>query len=245
MSETIESIHERFLRVLEKISVAARGAGRKAEAVRVVVVTKTQPVDIVRMAIEAGVRLIGENYAEEGAEKIEALYLQTGVEWHMVGHVQSRKAPLVAQHFSFVHSVDSVRLAQRLDRAAREYGRVLPVLLEVNVSGEQSKYGLPGWASQQWGELLPTVESVSQLAHLHLCGLMTMPPLDPDPESARRYFRKLRSLLDALKRRAPEVEWRELSMGTSADYEVAVEEGATLVRIGQAILGPRPDTEPT
>ncbi len=245
MAETAASIRERYLKVLERIGSAARRAGRKPESVRVVIVTKTQPVEVVQAAIEAGARLIGENYAEEGAEKIEALYLlESGIEWHMVGHIQSRKAALVAQHFSFVHSLDSLRLAQRLDRAAGEVQRILPVLLEVNVSGEESKYGLPGWDSQRWSELVPVAEAVAALPNLRLRGLMTMPPLDPDSEAARPYFRKLRSLLGLLKRKVARSEWGELSMGTSADYEVAVEEGATLVRIGQAILGPRPNLEP-
>ncbi len=245
MVETAASIRERYLKVLDRIAKAARRAGRKPETIRVVVVTKTQPVEIVQAAIEAGARLIGENYAEEGAEKIEALYLQeSGIEWHMVGHIQSRKASLVAQHFSFVHSLDSLRLAQRLDRAAGEARRVLPVLLEVNVSGEESKYGLAGWDSQRWGDLVPIAEAVAALPNLRLQGMMTMPPLDPDPEAARPYFRKLHSLLGFLKRKVARIEWEELSMGTSADYEVAVEEGATLVRIGQAILGPRPNPEP-
>ncbi len=245
MAETAASIRERYLKVMERIAAAVGRSGGKPDSVRVVVVTKTQPVEVVQAAIEAGAHLIGENYAEEGAEKIEALYLLgSGIEWHMVGHIQSRKAAMVAQHFSFVHSLDSLRLAQRLDRAAGEVRRVLPALLEVNVSGEESKYGLPGWEAQNWGDLVPLAEAIAALPNLRLCGLMTMPPLNPDPEAARPYFRKLRSLLGFLKRKVARIEWGELSMGTSADYEVAVEEGATLVRIGQAILGPRPTPEP-
>lgn len=240
MAETAESIHARYEKVLEKIAASARKAGRKPESIRVVVVTKTQPVEIVRAAVEAGARLIGENYAEEAASKIETLYMQPGIEWHMVGHIQSRKAALVAKYFAFVHSLDGLRLAQRLDKAAGQAGNVLPVLLEVNVSGEQSKYGLPGWNAQLSAELVPLAESIAALPHLRLRGLMTMPPLDPDPDAARPYFRKLQSLLNLLGRKVNQAEWGELSMGTSTDYEVAVEEGATLVRIGQAILGPRP-----
>ncbi len=240
MAETAESIHARFEKVLEKIAASTRRAGRKPESVRVVVVTKTQPIEMVRAAIEAGAHLIGENYAEEAAAKIETLYMQPEVEWHMVGHIQSRKAALVAKYFAFIHSVDSLRLAQRLNREAQAAGRVLPVLLEVNVSGEQSKYGLAGWNAQLSAELVPLADAIAGLPNLRLRGLMTMPPLDPDPEAARPYFRKLQSLLNVLSRKVGEAEWTELSMGTSTDYEVAVEEGATLVRIGQAILGPRP-----
>lgn len=243
MTETAASILDRYMKVLERIAGAARRGGRRAESVGVVVVTKTQPIDMVRAAIEAGATRIGENYAEEGAAKIEALYLQSGIEWHMVGHIQSRKAVVVAQHFSFVHSLDSLRLAQRLDRAAGDVQRILPVLLEVNVSGEESKYGLAGWDSKHWAELVPLAEAVAALPNLRLRGLMTMPPLDPDPESARPYFRKLHSLRDLMARKLAGIDWSELSIGTSADYEVAVEEGATLVRIGQAILGPRPNVD--
>jgi pyridoxal phosphate enzyme (YggS family) len=161
----------------------------------------------------------------------------------MIGHVQSRKAPLVAQHFALVHSLDSLKLAQRLDRSAAELGRTLPVLLEFNVSGEKSKHGWDASEESLWKGLLTDVNAIAALPGLKVRGLMTMPPLSTDPEAARVHFRKLRRLRDFLSRQVSQAEWDELSMGTSVDYAVAVEEGATLVRIGQAILGPRPDTE--
>jgi PLP dependent protein len=243
MPDLVETIRERYQRVQEAIAAAAREGGRKGEAVRLVVVTKLQPVDIVTAAIGAGVRIFGENYAEEAAEKIEALGPQSGVEWHMIGHVQSRKAALVAQHFALVHSLDSVRLAQRLDKSAAGAGRVLPVLLEFNVSGEKSKHGWLAADEGQWDSLLDDIREMVSLANIRLEGLMTMPPLSTDPEAARAYFQRLRRLQDFLIRRVPEAAWQELSMGTSADFGVAVEEGATLVRVGQAILGPRPQAE--
>ncbi len=243
MADLPETIRERYLRVRETIATAAQRGGRSGDDVRLVVVTKLQPVEMVRAAIEAGVHILGENYAEEAAEKIAALGLQSGVEWHMIGHVQSRKAQLVAQYFDLVHSLDSMRLAQRLDKLAGEAGRTLPVLLEFNVSGEKSKHGWQADEQARWDDLLGDVQAAAALGHLKLRGLMTMPPLSTDPEAARVYFQKLRRLQDFLAKRVPQADWQELSMGTSADFAVAVEEGATLVRVGQAILGPRPEAE--
>jgi pyridoxal phosphate enzyme (YggS family) len=243
MADFISSIHERYKKVLDTIAASALKAGRKPESIRLVVVTKLQPPDVIQAAIEAGAQILGENYADEAAGKISALKVQSAVEWHMIGHVQSRKASLVAQYFSLVHSLDSQRLAQRLNRSAGELNRTLPVLLEFNVSGEKSKHGWEATDDALWPDLLTDVNAIAILPNLKVRGLMTMPPLSTDPEAARIYFRQLRRLRDFLSRRVPQVDWSELSMGTSADFNVAVEEGATLVRIGQAILGPRPEAE--
>ena len=243
MSDFISSIRERYEKVLDTIAAAARKVGRTPESTRLVVVTKLQPPDVIQAAIEAGAHILGENYADEAAEKISVLKPQSAVEWHMIGHVQSRKASLVARHFALVHSLDSQRLAQRLNRSAAELGLTLPVLLEFNVSGEKSKHGWEAADDSMWPDLLTDVNSIAILPNLKVRGLMTMPPLSTDPEAARIYFRQLRRLRDFLSKRVPQVDWSELSMGTSADFTVAVEEGATLVRIGQAILGPRPEAE--
>jgi pyridoxal phosphate enzyme (YggS family) len=243
MVDLISSIRERYEKVLDTISVSAHKGRRTPESARLVVVTKLQPPEIIQAAIEAGAKMLGENYAEEAADKIAVLGPQTGVEWHMIGHIQSRKTPLVAQHFALVHSLDSLKLAQRLHRSAAELGRTLPILLEFNVSGEKSKHGWEASDESMWKNLLNDANAITVLPNLNVRGLMTMPPLSTDPEAARTYFRKLRRLRDFLSDRVPQAEWMELSMGTSADYAVAVEEGATLVRIGQAILGPRPDME--
>ena len=243
MSDLISSIRERYERVMDAIAASALKVGRKPETIRLVVVTKLQPPEIIHAAIEAGAHILGENYADEAVEKISALGPQSAVEWHMIGHVQSRKASLVAQHFALVHSLDSQKLAQRLNRSAAEFGRTLAVLLELNVSGEKSKHGWEAADDSKWPELLPDVNAIATLPNIKVRGLMTMPPLSTDPEAARTHFRQLHRLRDFLSRRVPQVEWSELSMGTSADFAVAVEEGATLVRIGQAILGPRPDVE--
>ncbi len=243
MADLAGRIRERYGRALEIIATAARKSGRETNAVRLVVVTKLQPAEIITAAIEAGARILGENYPEEAAEKIEKLGPQSGVEWHMIGHVQSRKVQLVVRHFRLVHSLDSLHLAQRLDRAASQAGRRLPVLLEMNVGGEASKHGWQAAEETGWAALLPEINMVTALPNLRIRGLMTMPPLSTDPKAARPYFQKLRRLQEFLVQRVPQAEWIELSMGTSADYEVAVEEGATLVRVGQAILGPRPRLE--
>ena len=239
MNNLVASIRENYLHTLEKINNAAHRSGRKPDDVRLVVVTKTQTLEIVQAAIEAGIRILGENYPEEGVMKIQSLSAQSGVEWHMIGHVQSRKARLVADHFALLHSLDSLKLAQRLDRFAAEVNRTLPVLLEFNVSGEETKSGWSAADETHWDALVPDIQSILELPNLSIHGLMTMPPLGTDPEESRRFFLRLRLLREHLATRFPQTEWRELSMGTSADYEVAVEEGATLVRVGTAIVGAR------
>jgi pyridoxal phosphate enzyme (YggS family) len=204
-----------------------------------VVVTKTQPVEVVQAAIEAGAQILGENYPEEGVMKIQSMAVQIGVEWHMIGHVQSRKAKLVTEHFNLMHSLDSLKLAARLDRFAGEFGRPLPVLLEFNVGGEESKSGWHITDDAQLDAVMPEIEALLALSHLQVRGLMTMPPLGEDPESARLYFQKLVRLRDMLAKRFPQADWSALSMGTSTDYEVAVQESATMVRVGTAIIGAR------
>ena len=234
----VSTIRERYQRVLGRIAEAALQSGREPEKIRLMVVTKTQPLETVRAAIAAGVSILGENYAEEAAEKIADLQ-ETAVEWHMIGHVQSRKADLVARHFTMLHSLDSAKLAARLDHFCAEIGRRLPVLLEFNVSGEESKFGLPAWDEQHWSELEPEISSILSMPNLHLRGLMTMPPLYDDPKQTRPYFLRLRRLQEFLKNQYPQVQWDELSMGTSTDYPAAIQEGATFVRVGTAIVGPR------
>ncbi len=239
MSSLVTSIRESYLQTLDHISNAARKSSRNPEDIRLVVVTKSQPVEVVQAAVEAGVRILGENYPEEGVTKIQSLSGQSGVEWHMIGHVQSRKARLVVDHFALLHSLDSLKLAQRLNRFAFESNHSLPVLLEFNVGGEESKSGWDASDESQWDKLFPEIASIVDLPNLRIHGLMTMPPLGTDPEESRRFFKRLRLLRDHLTTQFPKAEWRELSMGTSADYAVAVEEGATLVRVGTAIVGAR------
>jgi pyridoxal phosphate enzyme (YggS family) len=240
MDILVTDIRERYQLTLDRISAAARVSARASESVRLVVVTKAQPLSVVKAAVAVGVHILGENYPEEAVKKILALEHVNEVEWHMIGHVQSRKAGLVANYFAFLHSLDSYKLASRLDRFAAQTGRRLPVLLEFNVSGEESKNGWPAWQEERWPELLSEVSEILKFAHLELRGLMTMPPFAETGEPSRQFFIRLRRLRDFLAGNFPDTSWQELSMGTSVDYEVAVQEGATLVRIGTAIVGPRP-----
>jgi pyridoxal phosphate enzyme (YggS family) len=239
MPDLVSSIREKYQSTLDQIAAAARKSHRDPNAVRLVVVTKSQPLEVVQATIEAGVRILGENYAEEAVTKIQSLAGQSAVEWHMIGHVQSRKARLVVDHFALLHSLDSLKLAQRLNRFAAEREHVLSVLLEFNVGGEESKSGWDASEESRWNAFMPEIADLLELPHLRVQGLMTMPPLETDLEDARRYFQRLTQLRDHLAAQFPNVEWRELSMGTSADYPVAVEEGATLVRVGTAIVGAR------
>lgn len=234
------AILENYRQVLQQIGEVASSAGRDPQAIKLVVVTKGHPLESIQCAIEAGVRFFGENYAEEGVAKKLACAGTAGLEWHMIGHIQSRKARLVAQHFDWLHSLDSLKLALRLDRFAAELGRKIPLLLECNVSGEQTKFGWPAWDETHWEALVPEVSQIAGLANLELRGLMTMAPFFDEPEPARPYFRRLRMLQEFFSRRLPQVCWQELSMGMSGDFPVAIQEGATLLRIGTAIMGARP-----
>jgi pyridoxal phosphate enzyme (YggS family) len=196
-------------------------------------------VEVTRAAVEAGAHKLGENYPEEGVMKLQSMCEFSAVEWHMIGHVQSRKAQLVAENFNFLHSLDSLKLAKRLDRFCSEAGRTLPVLLEFNVGGEDSKSGWLAAEETLWPALQDEVAAVIALPNLQVRGLMTMPPLGGTAEFSRPFFQKLKRLQEHLASQFPHTDFTELSMGTSGDYEVAVQEGATLVRVGTAIVGAR------
>jgi PLP dependent protein len=234
------ALAENLQAVQERIDAAARRAGRDPARVRLVAVTKNQPPEAIAAAFDLGMRHFGENRVEEAEPKIPGL--PPDITWHMIGHVQSRKAKLVVPLFDVVHSVDSVKLAARLHRLAGEEGRRLPVLLQVNVSGEEAKYGLAAdrWAEDgaQRRELLAAVAEIVALPGLEVQGLMTMAPIVSDPEEVRPVFAAMRRLRKELAALHPEAGWQHLSMGMSDDFEVAVEEGATLVRIGRAIFDP-------
>ena len=236
-------MQSRIAAVQERIAAAARRAGRDPAEVTLVAVSKTHSPEEVAAAYAAGLRVFGENRVEEAAPKVAAVAAlldrpssvvigpSSIVEWHMIGHLQSRKAEDVLPWASMVHSVDSVKLAQRLSRFAT--AEKLPILLEINVSGEASKYGF------QPEELPAAVETIAALPGLALQGLMTMAPIAADPEEVRPVFAALRALRDELARRYPNLDWRHLSMGMTDDFEVAIEEGATIVRVGRAIFGER------
>ena len=241
-------IAHNLARVQERIAQAALRVGRDPAEVTLVAVAKTFPAPAVVAAYQAGLLHFGENRVEEAGTKIPAVHAVIPDDpptWHMVGHVQSRKARAVVAHFDCVHSVDRLKVARRLSRFAQEAGRTLPVLLECNVSGEEAKFGfaLPGWQrdAARRNAFFAAVEQILALPALAVHGLMTMAPLVADPEEVRPVFASLRGLLDTLRERFPAQDWRHLSMGMTDDFEVAIEEGATMVRIGRAVFGPRSD----
>jgi len=239
MSELVSTIREKYLLTLDAIKNAAESAGRDHKSIRLVAVTKAHPVEIARAVIEAGATILGENYAEEGVMKLQSLRGFKAVEWHMIGHVQSRKAQLVAENFNYLHSLDSLKLAKRLDRICGEAGRTLPALLEFNVGEEGSKSGWSAWDDSRWPSLLGEISDILALPNLKVKGLMTMPPLGQSAEYSRPFFKKLKRLQEYLISQFPNADFSELSMGTSSDYVTAVQEGATLVRVGTAIVGER------
>jgi hypothetical protein len=227
------AIKENVAQVRERIAAASRRSGRAPDVVKLVAISKTFPPESVRAAYEAGLRDFGENRVQEAACKRPALS-DLSITWHLVGHLQTNKAKPARDLFQWVHSVDSLRLAQKLDQAAAPGCGRLPVLLEVNLGGEESKAGVGE------SEIVQLAEQMNQLATLEVRGLMVIPPFFDDPEQVRPYFRRLRELareIDA--RNIPHVSMRELSMGMSHDFEVAIEEGATIIRVGTAIFGPR------
>lgn len=224
------SVVENLARVRERIAVAAARAGRDAADVRLVVVTKTHPVALIEEALAAGATDIGENRVQEALPKLQVLAGRE-VRFHLIGHLQSNKAKQAAQQFHLVHSVDSEKLARELDRHAAAAARRLEVLLQVNISGEDTKSGIE---PADVAGLLQTIQS--SCPALECRGFMTMAPLSDDAEAARVHFRNLRLLSEKFE--PPAARW-ELSMGMTNDFEVAIEEGATLVRIGSAIFGSR------
>jgi PLP dependent protein len=230
------SISENISAVRERISAAALRARRSPEQIRLMTVTKNQPVEQILEAYSAGIRLFGENRVQEFLTKFEALRDLHDAAWHMIGHLQTNKTGKAVELFEAVDSIDSTRLAEKLDAAAHKLGRKLSVLIEVNVGGETAKTGVAA-DSRELEELLL---SASRLKGLAFRGLMTVPPFADDPERARPYFRKLRELRDTIAaRKLPGISMVELSMGMSHDFEVAIEEGSTCVRVGTAIFGER------
>ena len=229
------SISTNIAAVQNRIAAAARAAGRDPAAISLMAVSKTQPPDAIREAHAAGLRLFGENRVQEFAAKAAALKLPDTV-FHLIGHLQSNKAAKAAELFSAIDSVDSLRLAQKLNASARDFAKTLAVLIEINIGGEAAKSGI-GPVSTELESLLL---AAPQLENLDICGLMTVPPFTEDPELARPYFRRLRDLRDRIaERRLPRVSMDQLSMGMSHDFEIAIAEGSTCVRVGTAIFGAR------
>lgn len=226
-------IEDNIARVHERIAAACLRSGRPAEDIKLVAVTKTVPPDRIRQAYDAGLRDFGENRVQEAGEKRSSISDLTAT-WHMIGHLQSNKARTARELFHWVHSVDSLRLASKLHQSVVCSGERLQVLLEVNLGDEASKSGV------KEHEVLDLAQQVSRLETLELRGLMTVPPFLDDPEKVRPFFRRLRELAGKIESaQLPGVSMRDLSMGMSHDFEVAIEEGATIVRVGTAIFGER------
>ncbi|HXG50987.1 MAG TPA: YggS family pyridoxal phosphate-dependent enzyme [candidate division Zixibacteria bacterium] len=221
-----------YRRIVERIGEAAARCGRKPEEIRLLAAAKSQSAEAVQAAIAAGVTLVGENYVQEAQQKKRQV--QGPVEWHMIGHLQRNKAKAAVEVFDVIETLDSVALARRLDEEGRKRGRVVRTYVEVNLGGEPSKSGI---AKDEVPRLL---EEAGSLEFLAVIGLMTVPPFREDPEQVRPYFRELRELRARLAERFLRHDLRELSMGMTHDYVIAVEEGATIVRIGTGLFGPRP-----
>jgi pyridoxal phosphate enzyme (YggS family) len=229
------SLRENIEQVTGRLEGAARAAGRDPADIMLLAVSKTMPLEVVREGYAAGLRFFGENRIQEGAAKVDEAADLPDAAWHFIGHLQSNKARDAVRCFQVIHTLDTAKLAVRLDRWAGEFGAVRDVLLQVHQGGEETKHG----AAEE--DLPALVEAVRALPNLRPCGLMTIPPWGADPEEVRPWFRRLRELRDELAAgpAAGLEQFRHLSMGMSHDLEVAVEEGATIIRVGTAIFGPR------
>lgn len=228
----MSAVSENYKAVLGKITDSAIKSGRSPSDISLVAVSKTFPVEKIREAFEAGARIFGENYIQEAVKKVETL--NEKVSWHFIGHLQSNKAKYAVGKFDLIESVDSLKLCTEIDRQASLKGIAQDILLEVNISGEESKYGFTA-------ESLPeNISEISKLGNIKVKGLMTIPPFSENPEDSRQYYSSLRDLINNLNsRKIRGIEMTELSMGMSSDYEVAIEEGATMVRVGTLIFGGR------
>jgi pyridoxal phosphate enzyme (YggS family) len=230
------SIAENIARVHERIAVVARRAGRNPDEITLMAVSKTFPAQSIREARAAGLRVFGENRVQEFAGKAAALGDLTDLEWHLIGHLQTNKAAKATELFDCVDSVDSLRMAEKLNASAGSASKILPVLIEINVGGETAKSGV----APDSGELEQILTSATRWGNLKINGLMTVPPFAEDPEGSRTYFRQLRRIRERTAARSlPGISMEVLSMGMSHDFLVAIEEGATCVRVGTAIFGER------
>jgi pyridoxal phosphate enzyme (YggS family) len=228
-----DSLQRRLAEVRERIRTAAERCGRDPAGVRLVAVSKTVPTEVIRLAAAAGVTDVGENYVQEAREK-HAQLSETRLRWHFIGHLQSNKARYAVRMCDLIHTLDSLKLAVEIDRCAERAGKIQEVLIQVNVAGETSKAGVAS------ADALPLVRAVAALEHLAVKGLMTMPPFFNDPQRVRPFFADLRRLSDRIRDAAvANVAMDELSMGMTGDFEAAIAEGATMVRVGTAIFGAR------
>lgn len=229
----MESIEKNFEKIKQSVAAKANECGRNPDEIRIIAVSKTQPVQAVKNAVKAGVNILGENYIQEAVQKIEALESRP-VSWHFIGHLQSNKAKYAVPAFNMIHTVDRVKLAKEIEKQAEKIDKIQDILIQVNIGEESTKSGTDR------ENVLSMAKEIGQMKHLSLKGLMCMPPFFDDPEKARPYFRELVELKERINKGGiPGVFLTELSMGMSGDYEVAIEEGATMVRIGTSIFGKR------
>lgn len=233
-------ITDNYHQIRERIIKSSKMLGRNPDTIRLVVVTKTQSLSTIQAVINAGATDLGENYVSDAIPKIQELENNKNIEWHMIGHVQSRKAELVCNYFDYLHSLDSLRLAEKFCKVLVALNKTLPIWLEFNTSGEESKSGWNIHKEIYWDNILPDLEKILSLPNLIILGAMSVPPYSKNPEESRQYFRKLRKFRDFIVSHFQLSGFRELSMGMSGDFEIAIQEGSTCVRIGQAIFGPRP-----
>ena len=235
-SDSVMSIAENIAQIRERIAAAARRALRNPDEMTLMGVSKTFPVASIREAHAAGLRVFGENRVQEFATKVDVVRDLPDAKWHLIGHLQTNKAAKAVELFDAIDSVDSVRMAEKLNAFAQSAGKMLSVLIEINVGGEQAKSGIAADSD----ELEQILQGALRWPSLNIRGLMTVPPYTEDPERARPYFRQLREIRDSIAARAlPNVGMKVLSMGMSHDFEVAIEEGSTCVRVGTAIFGDR------
>jgi len=229
----LTSIGDRLIEIRLRLDQAALHCGRRPDSIRLVAVTKTHPAELIHLAVAAGITIVGESYIQEAQSKFDALIDQP-LQWHFIGHLQSNKAKYAVRMFDLIHTVDSIKLAAELDRQAQKAGKVQQVLIQVNIGGESTKGGVSEL------DAVDLLASIHGMRHIRVKGLMTLPPFFDQPEKARPCFSALRRLGEKIhSMNIPNIEMTELSMGMTGDFETAVEEGATLVRIGTALFGER------
>ncbi len=224
---------ERLEKIREQIEEAATRSGRHASDITLVAVSKKKPPEMVRQLYDCGQWIFGENYIQEGVDKIKELAELDKIQWHFIGHLQRNKVKLAVRYFDWIETVDSLRLARAIDKRAKEIDRRVKVLVQVNIGEEKSKYGV---MPQEAAELL---EEVASLPNLEVKGLMTIHPFSSSRDEARAWFKGMAKLKRDLSKRFPHIDLSELSMGMSHDFDIAIEEGATIVRVGTALFGPR------
>ena len=230
--DTMQSIRENVAAIEAKIAAAAKRAGRNPEDILLLAVSKTKPVEMIQEAVDCGLTALGENKVQEIMEKFEPM--GKGVHWHLIGHLQTNKVKYIIDKVDMIHSVESLRLAQEIDKRAAAAKVIMDILVEVNIAGEESKFGVRPEDTEVF------LRELSKFDNIHVRGLMTVAPFVNNPEENRVYFRKMRELLvDMNAKKLDNISMDVLSMGMTGDYEVAIEEGATIVRVGTGIFGER------